>query len=86
MTTRQPHIEIITTDAGVHCAIVGGNGETVWTTEVYTDHRTAVEAIGLLSGVEITGAVRYVDQRTQPSDDDPQDTLPVDAADEATDG
>lgn len=75
MTTRKPHVEIITTDAGVHCAIVGGNGEKVWTTEVYTDNRTATEAIGLLSEIQ-DFTVRYVEQRTV-TEDTGQDQLPT---------
>lgn len=40
--------QIITTTAGHHACAVGWNGETVWTTEVYSDVRDADAAIMLL--------------------------------------
>lgn len=45
------------TDAGTHAKFVGSNGETVWTTEVYTDPRAADEAIDLICSPEAQEAV-----------------------------
>lgn len=40
--------KIARTDAGWHARLKGTNGEIAWTTEVYPEKRTALEAIDML--------------------------------------
>lgn len=47
MTTRPGTWERVRTNAGYHARLVGANGETVLTSEVYPDPDTATEAIAL---------------------------------------
>lgn len=44
---RGPCIEQVRTDAGWHGRIKGSNGETVWTTEVYTNAKHVEDAVDL---------------------------------------
>lgn len=53
--SEQPraHFEIITTEAGYHVRLVGGNGEIVMTSEVYEHRRDAercIEIVGEAAG------------------------------------
>jgi uncharacterized protein YegP (UPF0339 family) len=42
--------DVVRTNAGYHARFVAANGEIVWTTEVYTQLDTALDAIDLLRG------------------------------------
>jgi uncharacterized protein YegP (UPF0339 family) len=62
--------EVVATDAGPHLRVVGGNGEPVAATEVYSDERDAVHAVSVImeaiealnSGAE---TIHFVDERTR---------------------
>lgn len=65
---RPPRFEIVRTDAGWHSRFRAGNGQIVWTTEVYTRRKPAQNAVVLMtwnmgSWGEVS-EVRDVDERT----------------------
>lgn len=51
---RASRFEIVRTGAGYHARFIATNGRIVWTTEVYTRRRRAVEAIELLLDQTVT--------------------------------
>lgn len=66
--------QVVTTDAGLHVRLVGGNGEPVVTSEVHPDVRTAVDAIGVVcEAVDALRAhvnsIEEVDERTAGGDE-----------------
>ena len=68
-----PTWEVVTTDAGHHLRLKGGNGETVLTSEVYTETRTALNALNVVRESLNPGAFayrdpEYVDERTPGKD------------------
>lgn len=72
MAERTPHWQRVRTDAGWHLRLVGGNGEPVLTSEVYTDQRTVEEALRVVTQAltitdhAVTATAWLVDERTTP--------------------
>lgn len=82
MSTRAARFEIVRSAAGWHARYRAANGRIVWTTEVYTRRRAALEAIESIVDAPITSSpfsdgpeisrhrapleVRDIDERTEP--------------------
>lgn len=63
---RHAHWQPVQTDAGWHVRLVGANGETVLTSEVYQDPRQCADAIVLASSTTMTHFLK--DERTKKPD------------------
>jgi uncharacterized protein YegP (UPF0339 family) len=59
---RSSWFELVRTDSGWHCRLVGANGEVVMSSEVYT-RRAAAQAVYRLCRGAITRP-EYIDERT----------------------
>jgi uncharacterized protein YegP (UPF0339 family) len=63
---RRSWFELVRTDAGWHCRLVGTNGEIVMASEVHPDRRDAESVLALCRGALPRNG--YVDERTAAAD------------------
>jgi uncharacterized protein YegP (UPF0339 family) len=61
--SNRAHWRPVQTDTGYHIQLVGGNGEVVLTSEVYSDPRSCTDAVLLASDTDAVDNLK--DERTQ---------------------